>query len=303
MPDVSNLFQMQILLLVLMGAGVISAKAKILNEESRNSLSDLIIAVFLPCSILNSFFGTDSSRLPSLAILLVVSAGLLALGFFIGKLFFRKCGVEQKKVLLYGTIISNANFLGNPIVESIFGVDALIYTAVYLIPIRVAIWTLGIAIFTGSSGSMKKVVFHPCLIATYLGFIVMFSGFKAPAMLSRIITTLGNCTTPLSMIVVGSILGLVQAKKLVTGLALYYSSIRLLFIPLLTMGIMLIFNPEPVVIGVAVILSGTPAPVTTAILASKYNSDSELAGKMVFMSTLLSVVTLPALIWLLQLVV
>jgi len=293
---------MQILLLVLMAAGVISAKTKILNEQSRNSLSDLILSIFLPCNILYSFFGTDSSRLPSLAILLVVSSGLLVIGFFLGKLLFRKCGVEQKKVLLYGTIISNANFLGNPIVESIFGIDALIYTAVYLIPIRVAIWTLGIAIFTGASGSMKKVVLHPCLIATYLGFIVMFTGFRAPPMLSRIIVTLGSCTTPLSMIVVGSILGLVQAKKLINGLTLYYSSIRLLFIPLLAMGIMLLIHPDPVVTGVAVILSGTPAPVTTAILASKYNSDSELAGKMVFMSTLLSIVTLPVLIWLLQLV-
>jgi len=300
MPVVSNILQMQILLLALMLAGFVSAKAKIIDTHARDSLSDLILGVFLPCNILSSFLNTDTSKLPSLAIMLAFSSGLLCLCFALSKLFYRRFGTEQKKVLLYATIISNASFLGNPVIESIYGIDALVYSAIYLIPLRVALWTLGIAIFSGGKGSVKKVVFHPCLIATYLGFAVMFTGFKSPAWLSRIVFTLGNCTTPISMMVVGSVLGLVDSKKLITGVALYFSSIRLILIPLMALGIMLLIRPDPVVTGVAVILSGTPAPVTISILAGKYKSDNVLASRIVFVSTLLSIVTIPALIWLLQ---
>jgi len=303
MPEVTSLFQMQILLLVLILAGLVSAKAKIIDEHSRNSLSDLILNVFLPCNILSSFLYTDTSKLPSMGVVFVVSAGLLIFCFGLAKPLYRRFGTEEKKVLLYATMISNASFLGNPVIESIYGLDALIYSAIYLIPLRVALWTLGLAIFSGAKGNISKAIFHPCLIATYLGFIIMFTGFEAPALLSRIVFTLGNCTTPISMMVVGSILGLVDAKKLVTGLTVYFSSIRLIFIPLLALGIMLIIRPDPVATGVIVILSGTSAPVTTTILASKYKSDKVLASRIVFISTLFSIVTIPALIWLLQRVV
>ena len=300
MPEVSNLLQMQILLLVLILAGLISAKIKIVDEHSRNSLSDLILNIFLPCNILSSFLNADTSKLPSMGVVTAVSTGLLLVCFALGKLLYRRMGAEQQKVLLYATIISNASFLGNPLIESIFGLDALIYSAAYLIPLRIALWTLGVAIFSGAKGSISKAIFHPCLVATYLGFAVMLTGFTTPALLSRIIFTLGNCTTPISMMVVGSVLGLVEAKKLISGVTIYFSVIRLIFLPLLALGCMLLIHPEPMVTWVVVILCGTPAPVTTSILADKYKSDNMLASRIVFVSTLFSIVTIPALIWLLQ---
>jgi predicted permease len=214
--------------------------------------------------------------------------------------FFRKEGADQKKVLLYATIISNASFIGNPVLESIYGLEALIYSAAYLIPIRIALWTVGVAIFSGAKGSIKKVIFHPCLVATYIGLLIMLTGFTPPPILSVPIFGLGNCTTPISMIVVGSVLGSVNPRKIFSKLTFYYTFIRLVLIPVGLMGVMLILRPAPLISGVAVILSGTPAPVTTSILADKYASDRELASKMVFVSTLFSIVTIPVLIWLLR---
>lgn len=300
MPQVSNLFSMQILLLCFILVGLITAKAKIIDEHTRSSLSDLILDVFLPCNIVSSFLGTDASKLPSLGIILLVSAGLLGICFAASKFLYRRYGTEEKKVLLYATIVSNASFLGNPVIESIYGHGALIYSAVYLIPLRVALWTLGLAIFSGAKGSIRKVVFHPCLVATYLGFVLMLTGFTPPYLVSRIIYSLGDCTTPISMMVVGSVLGLIEPGKIFTKLAFYYSSIRLVVIPLFALVVMLVIHPDPVVTGVTVILSGTPAAVTTSILAGKYKSDNELASRIVFVSTLFSIATVPALIWLLQ---
>ena len=302
MIDPSNTFTMQILLLCLILAGLITTKARLIDENSRSSLSDLILNVFLPCNILSSFFDTSRSKLPSLGIIILISTVTLLFCFLLGKhLLYRRATSEQKKVLLYATIISNASFLGNPVVESIFGHEALVYSAAFILPLRVALWTVGISLFAGGKVSYKKLFLHPCLFATYLGFLVMLTDFSPPPLVSNLVFSLGNCTTPISMMVVGSVLGLVKPKQLFTGLSIYYTFIRLIIIPMTVMGVLLMFRPSPIITGVSVILSGTPAPVTTSILANKYESDRELASKIVFISTLFSIVTIPLLIWLLQL--
>lgn len=281
--------------------GFITAKTRIVDDHSRSSLCDLILNVFLPCNILSSFFNTNPSQLPSLGITFAISVLTLVACFFLAHfVLYRKAGKDQKRVLLYATIISNASFLGNPLIENIYGFDALIYSAVFLIPLRIALWTLGIAIFSGGTASIKKLVFHPCLVATYLGILVMVTGFSPPALVSRLAFSLGNCTTPVSMMVVGSILGLVSAKNMFTKLTLYYTALRLVFLPIALLGILVLLRAPVIPAGVSVILCGTPAPVTTSILATKYSGDKEFASKIIFVSTLLSVISIPFLIWLLQ---
>jgi len=280
--------------------GVITVKARIVNENSRSALTDLILCVFLPANILSSFFGTDRSQLPSLGIMLAISLGILALCSVLSLVLYKRANAEQKKVLIYATLISNAAFLGNPVVESIYGLEALPYVAAYLIPARVALWTVGLMIFTGSKGSLKKVFLHPCMIATYLGLLVMATGFTPPIFIYRLLFSLGACTIPVSMMVVGGILATVGTRKILSALVLYYTSIRLVLIPLLVMGILLIFRPEPIIAGISILLSAMPAGATTSILADKYGADKELASRIVFVSTLLSIVTVPLLFLLIQ---
>jgi len=294
-----NLLWTQILLLCLMMVGLICAKTSLIDEKARTSLSDLILCVFLPCTTLSAFLDAGFSQLSALGLIFIISALTLVICFLLSRyIFYRKVETEQKKVLTYATVIPNASFLGNPIIESIYGLDALVYSAVYLAPLRMSLWSVGVAIFSGQKISLKKIAFHPCLVATYLGILIMVTNFKPPILVSRLAITLGNCTTPLSMMVVGSILGTVKPKHFFSKLTLYFSFIRLILIPLMMIGFMVILRPEPIVSGVSIILSATPAPVTGSILANKYGSDRELASEIVFTSTLFSIVTIPVILWL-----
>jgi len=283
-----------------MMVGLICAKAGIIDEKARISMSDLVLCVFLPCTTLSAFLGAGFSELSTLGIIFIISALTLVVCFLLSRyLFYRKAGTDQQKVLTYATVIPNASFLGNPIIESIYGLDALVYSAVYLAPLRISLWSVGVAIFSGNKISLKKIAFHPCLVATYLGILVMVTNYTPPVLVFRLANSLGNCTTPLSMMVVGSILGTVKPKHFFSGLTLYFAFIRLILIPLMVIGFMMIFRPEPIVTGVSVILSATPAPVTGTILANKYGSDRELASEIVFTSTLFSIVTIPFILWIL----
>ena len=299
MIEFHNIFVVQVLLICLMLVGVVTTKIGIVGDQARSSLTDLILYVFLPANILSSFLGTDRSQLPSLGMMLIISLGIMILSFTLALLLYKRVGSAQKKVLIYATLISNASFLGNPVVESIYGIEALPYVAAYLVPLRVALWTVGLMIFTGSKGNLKKVFLHPCIVATYLGLLVMFTGFVPPVLISRLLFTLGSCTIPVSMMVVGGILATVDTKKVLTKLTVYYTVIRLAIIPLLVMGILLALRPDPMVAGISVLLSAMPAGATTPILAEKYGADRELASKIVFVSTLLSIISAPLLAWLL----
>ena len=292
------MFEMQILLLCLITVGFLTAKFNIVDSNSRASLTELILNVFLPCTILASFLGTDRSEILSLGILVIISLFTLAFSLGMAYLLFRKNKPEVRKVLFYAMLIPNASFLGFPLIEGIYGMGGLSYAAAYLIPLRAAIWSGGQTIFTGGKGDLKKVIFHPSMIATYTGIIFMLTGFSPPKLIHTLSEILGSCTTPLSMMVVGCVLGQIKIKNLLSPIIFYYSFIRLIIMPLLIFGILYFFRFMPIITGISVILAGTPAGVTTAILAEKYGSDSELASKLVFVSTILSMITIPILVML-----
>jgi predicted permease len=206
---------------------------------------------------------------------------------------------EQNKILTYATFISNAALLGNPIIESIYGYSGLTYASIYLLPLRIAIWTMGLAMFTNNSKGNLKTLLHPCLIATYLGIFTMFVGWIPPNLISKIVLNLGTCMTPLSMIVIGHILSQMNLKNMMTKTIIYYTSIRLIIIPVFLLVFLKNLNVNPLIIGISVILSGMPAPITISLLSEKYNSDTKLASKITFISTFFSIITVPGLVWLL----
>jgi predicted permease len=301
MIEFHGILTVQLFLLGLMLIGFATVKAGLLDASARSSITELILCVFLPATIVSSFFGSDLSQLPSLVGMIAISFGILLISLVLSLVLYRRVGKEQKKVLMYATLVTNASFMGNPVIESLFGLASMTYVAAYLIPFRVAIWTVGLAIFTGSGkGNIKKVALHPCMIATYLGFVVMATGFTAPEAVSRIVFSLGSCTAPLSMMMVGGILATVDLKKIISGLAVYYTVLRLALIPLLIMVILLALRVESTVLSISVLLCAMPAGATTSILAERYGADKELASRITFLSTVMSIVSIPLLFWLLQ---
>jgi predicted permease len=298
MISFDKIINTQLLLIFLIGTGIITAKTALLDKQGTLALSELVINVLLPCNILMSFINSRGKNIfLSLALMLLISLLVQVACFFLGKfVFFRNSPQEQKKVLCYSTLISNASFLGNPVVESIFGAPGLVYASVYLLPIRVSMWTLGLGLFTGAKGNIKKIILHPCMIATWLGVLIMCSGWQPPAVITQVIFSIGNCLTAIAMIVVGSILAQVNLRNILNKTVIWFSLVRLVLLPLALMGILLLFKTDSLVIGVSTALTGMPAPATVSIMANKYGGDSALASKLTLVSVLLSMLTVPAML-------
>ena len=283
-----------ILLIIATGFGI--TKAGWLTQKTRTNLTDIILYVILPCSIFNSFHkGITPEIIRQSGIVLVASFGLQFLVFLLNKVIYYKFQPERRIVLKYATITNNAAFMGLPIIGAVFGPTGVVYGSIMLIPMRIFMWTSGLSLFTKleKKQTFKVLATHPCIWAVFLGFAYIYAPFELPAFLADAIRVIGECVRVLPMLIVGSILCGVKPKDILDKSCYYYSLIRLIAIPAIMYTALTLLKVDPLVTGVVVISSAMPAALTTAMLAEKYGQDATFGSNIIFVSTMLSIVTLP----------
>lgn len=298
MIEMSNLLNLQITIFCLMFSGYILTKLNILSGDARKPLSNLLINFILPCNIITSFMMEFNQKimLDCLSIF-IVSLCLQTFVVLTSKHFYPNANSHKLPVLRYGTIVSNAGFMGSPIAQGLYGDQGLLYSSIYLIPLRAVMWSFGVTCFTGTKGKgvLKKILTHPCIIAVFLGMILMVSQIHLPKGIEQTIRYAGNANTALSMIVIGNILAEVKASEIFDKTAWWFCIVRLIIIPLLVLLGCELAGVDELVKQLSVVLASMPGAATTAILAAKYDSDTHFAAKIVFLSTLLSMISVPLL--------
>lgn len=303
MESFHAVIELQCILFLLMVVGIVLRKTNLMNAAGRGVLTDLLIHVVLPCNIINAFmieFNMDILR--STLTVLLVSLVTELFSWLIGKFVYKNAEASKKSVMQYATICSNAGFMGNPIAEGIFGAQGLLYASIYLIPLRFFMWTAGISCFTDMKlkEAVKKLLLHPCILAVWVGFVIMGTGLVLPSPLTRTVKYLSACTLPISILIIGTILAEVNPKTLFDKDTLWFCFIRLIALPAAVMLGCILLNFDVLVTGVCVTLTCMPAGSTTAILAEKYKGNAAYASKIILLSTGLSLFTIPLFCWFIQ---
>lgn len=291
-----QLLNLQLTLFLLVAVGFLTKKINLVNDQGQKCINTLVLYVVLPCNIVKSFMvDLESGMVRDLTSMMLLSILVQVIFVVYGKILFRKQPAGKKACLQYGTICSNAGFLGNPVAEGVFGSYGLVLASVFLIPMRIMMWSEGLAAFSGTSdrkATLKKVCTHPCILACLLGIILMVTGYRFPSAITSTISSLGSCNTALSMMVIGMILSNIKLKECLDKTVLLYSLHRLVLIPILILLVCMVLPLSTTVKGVCVLLSAMPAGATTSILASRYEMEPEFATKMVIISTILSLPTI-----------
>lgn len=296
MIHMSGLLTLQGELFLLMALGLFFKRRGIVGDGFQQGLTELIIGLILPCNIIDSFdvkFSLTILR-QTLSVLLV-SLGIQLGCWLLAGVLYRRQSPDKLPVLQYGTICSNAGFLGNPVAQGIFGSRGLLLASIYLIPQRVAMWTLGVSFFAKSDhrALWRKVLLHPCIDAVFMGLVLLVTQWQLPPVLSKTIQALGSCNTAMSMFLIGMIMSGIRWRDFSDRSALFYSAVRLLLIPALVLLGCRLCRVGELATGVSVVLAAMPAGGTTAILAAKYDCNAEFAANCVTVSTLLSLVAVP----------
>lgn len=297
--SIVELGSLQLTLFALMLTGAVLKKRGVIDEAGKRCLSDLCINIVIPCNIFKSCliqFNMDILRSCSLLLLSAVLMQVLCL--LLNRSLFERYDSQRKKVLQYCTIVPMSGFLGNPIAEGTYDQVGVLYTSIFLIPMRIVMWSMGTSYFVAGEGTDKKkvlknVLTHPCLVAIYLGILCMVTQIQLPSVITETVRYIGNCNSALSMFIVGTILTDVPLRSIFSRDTVLFSVLRLGLLPAAALGLGLLLGLETAPLGVSVLMTGMPAGATAAIFAAKYGSDAPFATRCVVFTTLLSMVTLP----------
>jgi len=297
------LLQQMIVLFIMMFIGFYIRKKDVIDDKGSKTLSWLVINVANPALIISgSVTATEkiavSDLLGTLVVVVVLFAGLIALAYIVPFLM----RVPKKSVGVYRvmTIFSNIGFMGFPLISSLYGREALVYAALFLIPFNLLMYTYGIMTMTPKEkkvafgwGTVKQ-AFNIGTVSCVVAVIISLYHPTLPDFVVSTVTNLSNLTAPLSMMVIGTSLAFISIKDLFVDIRLLvFCFIKLLVIPIAGLFAFKYFIDSSMMLGICLVMLATPVASMTAMVAQQYEGDYPLASKGVALSTILSVVTMP----------
>ena len=294
-----DLFSLQGTLFLMMLIGAYLKKRGIIDANGKKCLTDLCVNVVIPCNIFKScLIEFNMGIFRSCALLLASAIVMQLICLTLNRFIFNRYAPQQKKVLQYCTIVPMSGFLGNPIAEGIYDQLGVLYTSIFLIPMRVVMWSVGTTYFVADAEMdrkqvLKNVMTHPCLVSIYLGVFCMVTQIPLPGVITETVRYIGNCNSALTMFIVGTILADVKLTTIFNRNTLIFSVFRLMLLPAVALGVGSVLGLDEISLGISVLMTGMPAGATAAIFAARYNSDAPFATKCVVMTTLVSMLTLP----------
>ena len=306
--DIRAVIDQMLVLLILLIVGVIAAKTGVIDRETNRRLTNFTLVIPQTCMILGSVLNTDLGLTP-LRILWVFVAGCVMYGLLVGLslLIPRIYRIKPRDRGLYSfmTIFGNVGFMGFPVVNSIFGPTALFYAALLNTHFNVLAYSLGISLVS-STGEKRKIdwkkMVNAPLVAAALSIIIVCFNIRVPEPLAEAVGMIGDMIVPSSMIIIGSSLGSQKLKDIFGDWRAYaFAPVRLILCPILLWAILRLFIHDPVLLGTMTVLGGMPVAAMATMLSIQYGGNEQVASRTVFVTTVLSVATIPLVCWLLPL--
>lgn len=281
---------------LMMAIGIALFRLRMLDNRSVSGLANITLYVSTPAVVINSLATTfDMERLVGGVWCFALSALFTALSGAVAWLAFR----ERRRVAQLGILVSNMGFLGVPLVENVVGEEYVFYVSACIAAQIPFVWTYGLWLITQdrSTISLRRIVTNPSIIAVVVGIALFLCSVSLTGVLEVAVRDMQNLNTGLAMLILGSYLAQTDVRSLLRDANLYLSNLlRLVVVPALCI---LVLAPlplsEPVKLTV-LIANSAPCGTTSAMFSQLYGGAYRFAAGLVSSSTLLSLVTLPAVL-------
>lgn len=338
MVDIGALFRSVLLLFCMMIPGFIIRKARLGDDKLPLGFTNTILYITQPAMLIVGFFRPyDPELLKNAAVVLVLSFAVHIMFFGASFLFFRGAKTHIRRVYRFGMIFGNAGYMGIPLMSMVLGDEAAVYASVYIIGFNFFAWSLGCLIYTGDRSyvSLKKMLLNAATIPTFIGIILFVSDAytwlpsTASSFIEDALGMLKSTVAPMSMMVIGMRLADLKLEGAFRDRYLYLGLVmRLLALPCASFGILalckLLGFYNSIAFTTVLICSATPVAALTGMFAERFAPKPEpeslergdaaalelkaqateatvTASKFVSVSTLLSLLTMPAVAMLLKL--
>ena len=294
--------------LVYAAIGVIAAKTGILTRDNIGMLSKLVVRIALPLYIFtNTINGATRQDLRESWVVILLTVLLYAVAYLTAAGLAKSFRMEgnRKQIFNACTMFGNIGFMGIPIVSALFPETAMLYIALFTIPDQVILWTVGILLTSPVEGehavsmdwkTVGKKMVNPMNIAILLSVLLVLLNAHLPEILNTSFTRVGQTATPLAMIYLGAMFSFVEIPRFLRHVEFYVEAVvKMVALPVL-FYLLLHALPgvrEDIAVTLSVLLA-MPTMTTITMQAELQRSDADYATGMTFMTTLLSVLTIPA---------
>ena len=297
--------QVMMTLFVIVIVGYVAGKLSYLGGDFDRQLSRLVINITCPALILSSAMtGELPDRqfiLPLLAISVITYVVLTIVAFLLPRYLTRK--KDDEGAIGFALMFGNVGFMGYPVVASIFGHEAVFYAAVLNVVNTFAVFTIGTILITGKSGVEqkrfeKKVLYSTPMLAAYLTMaIVALEIDNIPEAISQPLTMIGNITVPAALLIIGSSMSNLPIRAFLGNASVYVTALmRLAIIPLGMFYLCRALGFSPLVVNINTVVIAMPVATYGTILCLKYEKDTTLMTEVTFITTLLSMLSIPVLV-------
>ena len=285
--------------------GYLAGKLNYMGGEFDRKLSSLVINWTCPALILSSAMtGELPDRkfiLPLLAISVVTYVVLTGLAFWLPRYVTRRR--EDEGVVGFAMMFGNVGFMGYPVVASIFGHEAVFYAAVLNVINTFAVFTVGTILITGKGEVeghhfQKKVLYSTPMLSAYLTMlIVALEVDNIPDYISQPLTMIGNITVPAALLIIGSSMSQLPLKALMGNTTVYVTTIlRLGVVPVSMYFLCSLLGFDAYVVNINTVVIAMPVATYGTILCLRHNRDTTLMSEVTFITTILSMITIPLLV-------
>lgn len=291
----------ELFLILLMGVAVV--RTGLLRAADSKVVSVLQVYLVVPCVILNAFQIEDTPQVRTgLLYALVIATGIHLFWLVLTKLIGKPLGLDN--IERATAIYSNAGALVIPLVQALQGQDYVIYSCAFIIVQLVLLWTHGVVLMRGQGGlQWKTILTNVNLISIAVGVLLYLFKIPLPAPLLDTMDSMGAMMGPLCMLLAGMAIAESPVRRLV-GTARYYlaSALRLLVYPLAVLAVLWLLKasswiPDGKSVLMTVFLATiTPACATLTSMAQLYDCDVKKSSSLYVLSTLLSILTMPVML-------
>lgn len=288
-----------------MAAGFVCGKRGWLDDAGNRTISRLVVMLTNPMLALSSVLGKQRLMSNRQVLQLTAVAFVLLFSYMaISGLVMRVLKVPEADRGLMRFLFSycNISYIGYPVVQSLFGMDASFYVTVVVLCSQLLMWSYGVHLVSGHGkfhwhwGILK----NHCLIASLTSYIIYLTGLQLPEIFSSMCSFIGQTTSPLIMLITGSALALMPLKNVFTNGKLYAMyAIKLVLLPAAAFFLLRGIIHDELLLGVIVTVLCIPSATNATNIAYLYGGNHELASSGVMLSTLLSMATMPVLLQLL----
>lgn len=304
--DISAVVNLMLVLLIILVVGIIANRTGIIDGPANRSFSKMVLSIAQSAMILSSVMNVAPSMNGLELLSLVGVSFLMYVMLFLLSFLVRwilRVPKKDRGTYQFATMFANVGFMGFPIIASVLGSEAVFYASLFNIPFNILVYSLGIFLISGREGGHRfnaKELINAPFIATVAAVLIFVLKVPIPAPVAEATALLGDMVVPAAMLVIGSSLGGIPLREAFADWRLYaFAPLCLILSPVLVWSVLRLFVSNPVILSMATIMAALPVATNSTMLCMQYDGNETLASKTVFVTTVLSVVTIPLIVSLL----